>query len=301
MSNSGTPYPLRKAVPFKDWSPGIHYAQFQTVAPREFPLRRLYDFELLYVCHGELSTFMNGTQHSLTAGQLLFIPPGVYHQNITVGAPTTKLIGIHFDFFGELEIVREEDMLVDETQVAADKFALEAVPLNGAPLSEEPVYHPSPECALAMEQIVHEFAMRPLGYELVCRGLMLAVLAYLTRTQMSRRIARSSVHGERIRRIMDAMEERPAEPWSGKRIAELMHMHEDHTAKLFRQIAGMPPGEYLKAVRHREARRLLRETELSIESVGERVGYPDIHYFSRVFTANEGIPPSSYRKLSRIL
>ncbi|MNG41143.1 HTH-type transcriptional activator Btr [compost metagenome] len=63
----------------------------------------------------------------------------------------------------------------------------------------------------------------------------------------------------------------------------------------------MPPGEYISAVRHREARKLLRETELSVEEVGGRIGYPDTHYFSRIFRRHEGISPSEYRKLSNIL
>lgn len=295
------PHPVRKQAAYREWSPGIHYAQFQTLPPTRFPQRRLYDFELLYVCHGELATRMNGICYTLTAGQLIFLPSGVVHQNEITSAPTAKLIGIHFDFFSELNIQREEDMVVNENEVQQGKFAVEAVPVSGSPLSEDPIYTPSSECVQAMEQLVHEFAMRPVGYELVCRGLMLGILAYLTRSHMSRRIAKSSVHGERIRDIMERMEASPATGWTNKTIADIMNMHEDHTAKLFRQIAGMPPGEYLRSIRHREARRLLRETDLTIETVGEKVGYPDIHYFSRIFTSNEGISPRSYRKLSRIL
>ncbi|WP_235548882.1 AraC family transcriptional regulator [Paenibacillus sp. Soil522] len=40
---------------------------------------------------------------------------------------------------------------------------------------------------------------------------------------------------------------------------------------------------------------------LDLEEVGGRVGYPDIHYFSRIFRRHEGISPSEYRKLSNIL
>ncbi|MCA1291550.1 AraC family transcriptional regulator [Paenibacillus sp. alder61] len=50
-----------------------------------------------------------------------------------------------------------------------------------------------------------------------------------------------------------------------------------------------------------EACRMLRDTDWTIEEVGAHVGYSDIHYFSRLFSANKGISPRAYRKLSRIL
>ncbi|NQX45238.1 AraC family transcriptional regulator [Paenibacillus tritici] len=301
MPETETSYPLSKQVPSREWSPGIHYAQLQTLAPCIFPRRRLYDFELLYIRQGSLLTRMDNKEFRLSSGQLIFLSPGVYHQNMIVSASDSKLLGIHFDFFGESVITREEDMLVNEEEVLPHKFALEAVTAPFSPLSEEPVYTPSPECVHAMEQLVHEFTMRQAGYEWVCRGLMLGILTSLLRSQGSRRLAKSSVHGERIRLLIDEMELQPAGRWTNRSMAATMNMHEDHFSKLFREIAGMPPGEFLRSIRHREARKLLRETDESIEAVGERVGYPDIHYFSRVFTANEGISPRAYRKLWRIL
>ncbi|WP_340021860.1 AraC family transcriptional regulator [Paenibacillus sp. FSL K6-1096] len=301
MATPQPSYPLRRQVPSREWSPGIHYAQLQTLAPCTFPRRRLYDFELLYIRHGNLVTRMDHQEFRLSSGQLIFLSSGVYHQNIIVSEAETRLLGIHFDFFGESVIAREEDMLVNEDDVSAGKFAVEAVTAPFMPLSEDPVYTPSPECVLAMEQLVHEFTMRHAGYEWVCRGLMLNILASLLRSQSSRRLAKASVHEERIRALIDEIELHPASRWTNRSMAAAMNMHEDHFSKLFRELAGMPPGEYLRAIRHREARKLLRETDESVEAVGGRVGYPDIHYFSRVFTANEGISPRAYRKLSRIL
>ncbi|GGF61644.1 hypothetical protein GCM10010912_03540 [Paenibacillus albidus] len=301
MNHRPIPLPVRKLVPFQEWSPAIHYAQFQTVAPRLFPGRRLYDFEILYVCHGTLSVAMEHITYTLSPGQLIVLPSGVYHENVTLAVPTTKLIGIHFDFLGELNINREEDMVVNEEEVMGEKFAVEAVDQTCSPLTEEPVYNASHECVQSMENLIHEFSMRPLGYQLVCRGLMLNILAYLIRSQVYRRISGASVHGQKVKELMLDMEKVPAAAWTNSIIAERLGMSGDYTSKLFRQIAGIPPGEYLRSIRHREARKLLQETDWPIERIGELVGYPDIHYFSRVFTATEGISPRGYRKLSRVL
>lgn len=301
MSEEYAPAVKTQSAPFTAWSPGIHYAQFQTLAPCQFPVRRLYDFELLYVAHGELVTTMHGQRYVLSAGQLIFLSPGVYHQNEIPARPETKLMGIHFDFFGELIIRTEEDLIVGEDELVWDKLASEPL-IGGSPaFSNDPLYTPSLECVQFMEQLIHEFARRDLGYELVCKGLMLEILARLLRSQMTRRIVGVSEHGERIKRLTERIDIAPAEDWSNRRIAAELQMSIDHAAKLFRQVVGVPPGEFVRGIRHREACKLLRDTEWTVEEVGAQVGYPDIHHFSRLFRANEGISPRAYRKLSSIL
>lgn len=98
MATPQPSYPLRRQVPSREWSPGIHYAQLQTLAPCTFPRRRLYDFELLYIRHGNLVTRMDHQEFRLSSGQLIFLSSGVYHQNIIVSEAETRLLGIHFDF-----------------------------------------------------------------------------------------------------------------------------------------------------------------------------------------------------------
>ncbi|TYP79609.1 AraC family transcriptional regulator [Paenibacillus methanolicus] len=291
----------RRLSPYREWSPSIHYAQTQTLPPGRMILRRLYDFELLYVSHGSARTHMHDRQYDLSAGQLIFLSPGVYHQNEIVSDPHAKFIGIHFDFFDELDVQGEDDMVVNEEHPKPDKFAIEAVAPDFAPLSDNPIYAPGHYAVSLMEQLVHEFAMRRPGYELVCKALMMNILAHLLRAQFARTKANATVHGSRIAEMMEAMEQAPDADWSNKSLAAKLNMNEDHMAKLFKGIAGKPPGEYLAFIRHREARRLLRETDLTVELVGHRVGYEDLHYFSRVFKRHEGLSPREYRKLARIL
>ncbi|WP_258525474.1 AraC family transcriptional regulator [Paenibacillus sp. YN15] len=294
--------PALRESAFREWSPGIHYAKHQELRPCSFPVRRLYDFELLYVGNGEMETDMSGAVHRITAGQLIVLPSGVFHQNRIVAGEPARLMGIHFDFFDELRILQEEDMVVDEERGAQPgKFAAEAVAEGCMPLSREPVHTPSSDCVQWMEQLVQEFTMRSPGYELVCKGLMMNILASLVRARLAGQRAEATVHGERIRSIMGEIELHPAGHWSNTAIAAKLNVHEDHMSKLFRQVTGMPPGEYVRTVRLREARRLLGETDWSVEQVGEAVGYPDLHYFSRIFSAHEGISPRAFRKLARML
>ncbi|THF83355.1 AraC family transcriptional regulator [Cohnella fermenti] len=290
---------------WKEWSPSIHYAQYQTLKPCRFAERRLYDFEIICVIKGALSTEMLGAVHVVTEGQLIFLPAGVPHRNevlATESAAEATFLGIHFDFDGRLSAASESDIVVsDEGEANPDRFAREADAGGTPPLSNRVVYDCPAECLTWMDRIALEFTMRSEGCEAVCRGLMLNVLVALSRAGASRLGADASLHAERIRKLIARMEQAPAAAWPSERIARELKLNEDYAAKLFRQVAGMPPGRLLKAIRHREAKRLLRETDWSVEVIGERVGYPDLHYFSRIFSSGEGISPREYRKLSRML
>ncbi|MBA9026669.1 MULTISPECIES: helix-turn-helix transcriptional regulator [Bacillaceae] len=293
--------PKKKQAAFSEWSPNIHYAQSQKLPPCKLPKRRIYDFELLYVQQGEAATILDGKHYSLSAGQMIFIPAGIYHQNEVVSSPFAQFIGIHFDFFGDLDIQTEADIVVNESAVQFDKFGVEAIAESFAPLSMNPLYTPSLSCVQLMKQLVHEFTMRPLGYTLICKALLLNILGLLLRTQTEYNPAHFPMHGDRILELMVLIEEKPAEMWTNQKLAKHLNMNDDHMSKIFKRIAGMPPGEYVQMIRLRKARLLLRETNLSIEEVGREIGYADIHYFSRLFRKYEGISPSKYRNLSRIL
>ncbi|WP_217596606.1 AraC family transcriptional regulator [Cohnella sp. GbtcB17] len=296
-------FPLRRALPAKDWSPTVHYAQYQKLPPGTLVERYIYDFEVICVCKGKLATDMRGTRYTIGEGEAVFFPSGVPHRNAIVSANGATLLGIHFDFDGKLRIATEQDMVSTDLDAEPDldKFAEEPVTPDLDALSSRAVYKCGPECFQSMDRLVGEFTMRRSGYELACKSLMLGILAMLLRSGDDGADGGDSVHRERIRKMVEAMEKEPGDSWSAERIARELKVSEDYASRLFKQVAGMPPGRMIQSIRLREARRLLRETDWSVETVGAKIGYPDLHYFSRVFTAGEGISPREYRKLSRVL
>lgn len=59
---------------------------------------------------------------------------------------------------------------------------------------------------------------------------------------------------------------------------------------------GMSFSDYVGRIRVDRAKRLFRETGLSVSAVGERVGIPDQSNFARLFRKIEGMSPPTYRK-----
>lgn len=64
----------------------------------------------------------------------------------------------------------------------------------------------------------------------------------------------------------------------------------------FKQITGLPPGQYQIQIRLNKARRLLRNSTLSIQEISEQLGFESIYYFSRLFKKKTGHSPLAYRK-----
>lgn len=59
---------------------------------------------------------------------------------------------------------------------------------------------------------------------------------------------------------------------------------------------GMPISQYVFSLRIKAAKKLLKESTLSLADVAATVGFPDENYFGKVFKKDVGIPPSAYRK-----
>jgi len=81
-----------------------------------------------------------------------------------------------------------------------------------------------------------------------------------------------------------------------KNFANTMGFSPSYLTKLFNRHVGESPIRYLTRLRINEAKRLLLDTNLPIQKVGEKVGYPDQFHFSKTFRKIVGKNPKSYRE-----
>ena len=59
---------------------------------------------------------------------------------------------------------------------------------------------------------------------------------------------------------------------------------------------GQGIAEHIKSLRIKEARRLLKETNLAVHEIADKVGFNDYNYFCRVFKKEVGMPAKQYRR-----
>jgi AraC-like DNA-binding protein len=86
------------------------------------------------------------------------------------------------------------------------------------------------------------------------------------------------------------------EPISLRDVARAVSLSRGHLTTVVRRKTGRTVQEWIAERRMAEARRLLVETELSVEEVGRRVGYGESGYFVRSFRRTHGATPLAWRR-----
>lgn len=99
-----------------------------------------------------------------------------------------------------------------------------------------------------------------------------------------------------MNRIITNIQEGYTQDISLALLSEKYSISSSHLSALIKRELGLSFSEYITAKRMQKARELLKDEQLSIESIAEAVGYHDYFYFTKVFKKNHGISPSKYRK-----
>jgi YesN/AraC family two-component response regulator len=90
------------------------------------------------------------------------------------------------------------------------------------------------------------------------------------------------------------------EPLTVCAVANAVNLSAGRLAHLFPQLTGFSVQDYIARLRVNIARRLLVETNDTLETIAERLGFADRSNFSRTFKSVDGIAPGEFRRSKRI-
>lgn len=99
--------------------------------------------------------------------------------------------------------------------------------------------------------------------------------------------------------VFDAIEAGFRGPLALRDVAAAVGLTPGHLTTAVRRRTGRTVQQWIIERRMTEARRLLADTELTVEAVGARTGYRDPGYFARQFRDRHGVPPSEWRRAGR--
>jgi AraC-like DNA-binding protein len=101
---------------------------------------------------------------------------------------------------------------------------------------------------------------------------------------------------ERVAKALTRIHADIAHPWTVAELAEAAALSRSTFFDRFTRAVGVAPMEYLLAWRMRVAKELLRQDDLTVAEIAERVGYGSTSAFSVAFSRCVGAPPSRYAR-----
>jgi AraC-like DNA-binding protein len=108
-----------------------------------------------------------------------------------------------------------------------------------------------------------------------------------------------AIADKQLKPAIEAMHDQPARAWSVADLAALSGMSRGRFSQRFKDCVGRPPLQYLTEWRLQMARRLLKESSLTVAEVGLRAGYHSLPSFTRRFRKQFGTYPGAFRKGDR--
>ncbi|MEM7248586.1 MAG: AraC family transcriptional regulator [Acidobacteriota bacterium] len=263
------------------------------------------------VARGRLWVRLEGEEPTcLETGDLVLVPRGAPHD--LLDDPTTPACELddvltRSGFTGEGTLVHGGEDTDSPTRLACGHFTLDEH-------VEHPLLEHLPSCLILrrgddedstrladlIAQVMREATQGELGCHAVVRRLSEVLFIQALRA-WARRSAQeenglAALADPQLGASLERLHERPGDPWTLESLARAAGLSRTVFAQRFKEALGMPAMKYLTSWRMQRARRLLVESEQTLEAIAEDVGYESAPALSRVFKRWVGVPPGQYRR-----
>jgi len=105
-----------------------------------------------------------------------------------------------------------------------------------------------------------------------------------------------ALRDKQISLALNLMHQKPGEPWTIARLASEVGMSRSPFATRFTTLVGEPPLAYLTKWRMNLAAGYLRDDQISVREIAERVGYESQASFTNAFKRSFSISPREYKE-----
>lgn len=83
-------------------------------------------------------------------------------------------------------------------------------------------------------------------------------------------------------------------------LGEIVYLNTDYMSRIFKKETGVSISSYILQKRVEEAKKLLAQSNLPINTVSIYVGYSNFSYFTKMFKENTGYSPLDYRRKFKV-
>ena len=257
-----------------------------------FPMHSHDYVEILYMLSGEtVHDIPSRDPLWLRAGELLMMNGQARHAIRQCGEND---VGVNF-------IVRpsffDEAMAVVGSSNALGRFLIDALKRGE---SSVPCLHFQVADVPAIQSLLESMLFslldeKPVGQRILKTSMTLLFLQLLANTAQLTLPARNA--SAMVVSALDEIQHR-YQTISFRDVAAAWHVSPAYLSQQVKTATGLTCTQHLQKQRIAQAKRLLRDTDLSVLEICEAVGYSNTGYFYRIFQQETGNPPLEYRKLN---
>ncbi len=241
--------------------------------------------QFVYFTAGETMVYCNGRPFQAKAGDLVLINANELHYGENLGDYMTCYV------------VRIDLSLLSD---AADSCQMKYM----APLMHNKISFRNmigdERIIQCIRRMIAEHLSREMGFELALKAAAYDVLVFLFRDHLEKSYSAKEQklllrNVKRFQQVSDFLNAHYAEKISLDRLATVANMSKYHFCRLFSQLTGRSPGDYVNRLRIDKALALLKESDLNITEIAFACGFNDSNYFCRVFRKYQKVSPSRIR------
>ncbi|MDO5298118.1 MAG: AraC family transcriptional regulator [Clostridia bacterium] len=162
----------------------------------------------------------------------------------------------------------------------------------------QPIYQPqNPALAESMRDTMLYIADHSDASTLHLIGHLWLFLDALIRSSATRREMKGSqLQDFYIQEAVTYIEHHFARNVTVEALADVCGLNRSYFSKLFKEIMGVSPQEFLISLRMSKAAELLKNSNASIGDIAAKCGYPNQLHFSRAFKKRYGVSPREWRQ-----
>lgn len=254
--------------------------------------------QIWYVTRGQCEHYVEDRFYLMTAGDTFLIPPKMEHR--TVLCPDSAVISVELSLEDVLPAQKSQTDLQSHLDMMLVMNFLE----NSR--SRQPRFRFRPESMPKVDRLMKEL-LEEFNQEAPCYQDMLRVrlqellLLFIREFIVSPDYRATDATYERYRSLMDKtiayIDAHYTESLSLEDACRISTLSKTYFCYLFKLITKQTFVEYITQRRVQGAMRLLENTDCSIQTVSEQMGFHDAAHFSRTFRKVVGVSPRAYRKL----
>lgn len=156
----------------------------------------------------------------------------------------------------------------------------------------------------AMRYMSYETGINQMGNQAVIKRLSEILFIHAVRVWSTEGGHESgflrAVGDKNIGRGLKSFHDKPEANWTIEKLAIEAGLSRSVFAERFRALMTMTPMQYVTMWRMQKACKFLLESELSTDSIAEKVGYQSLASFSKVFKKTIGTGPGAFRKIKTV-